>query len=199
MRVFDGMKIEKAGRVFRIGIVDDYDMGAPWKEYDGCGIVRESSKRHSESSGDKRPGERPMNSPGRNEYQFYYDWQASTIKARAEGWGLSIADIAELRNTLGKLPTKGEIIAAAVERDFQYLSGYLNGEWNYVNVDVTDITDGERECDYSHSLGGIENSDDEYILESAHKLVDDILREFEAAEKQKRIDNRFFDAMNCGL
>lgn len=200
-QVFDGMTIEKGGRIFRVNIVDeDFNRQEPWKEYDGCGIVRKSKSRHSESLGDKQPGERPMNSPDRNEYQFYYDWKRTTEKAKSERWGLSEKHINELTVKLGRPPTKGEIIRGAVDRDFEYLAGWVNDEWRYVTVDITDITDDKNaECNYDHCMGGVENHDDEYLLSVAHELIADSLRDIENENLQNRINSRFHDAMQCGL
>jgi len=60
------------GREYRVEIEQDEFADAPWDNSDGHGSVRRSSHRHIEGDSDKRPSERPLNSPGRHEYQYYY-------------------------------------------------------------------------------------------------------------------------------
>lgn len=194
--IFDGDIIEKAGHAFRVSITPDYDCGLPWEDMNGLGVIRKTSKRHVDGYSDKSPGERPMNNPDRNEYQFFYDIPETLKKARLEGWGLSPEHVDELSKRLKRQPTKREIIREAVERDFKFCSGFINDEWQYYNVSV--YPDGE-ENDYQYCLGGVDDYVDSYPGEVAEELVDNALHDIKQAEKQAKIKSRFYDAMQCGL
>lgn len=177
------MKKEKGGYTFKVEIVDDCDMGAPWENCDGHGPVRKTTARHSCGYSDKRPGERPLNRPGRNEYQFYYNWKEATRAATVDRWDTAPYD-AEKR------------VERAVNADFDYLRKWVNGEWSYQVVTVEIEVNGKK---YQTSLGGVDNSSDSYLFETVDELVDELLAEIETDIKQEKINNRFFDAMQCGL
>ena len=178
--LWDGDTIERGGRTFRVNIEQDERSDAPWDLADGHGPVRRSQHRHAEGSSDKRPSERPMNQPGHNEYQFYYDWQAAVKLARKDGWNTAPYDA----------PNR---IQRAVQADFDFLRGWVNNDWSYVGVIVTDITEDEgAPTDYGNALWGIESCAGEYLLEVAHELADDAIR-------SRGIDYRFADAMACGV
>ena len=116
--VHDGDILERNGRQFRVNILDDDDREPPWDRSDGHGPVRKVNRSHCSQDAGKHPGERPMNSPDRNEYQFFYDWQAACKQARAEGWNTEPYDA----------PNR---IARAVQADFEFLSGWVNDQWRY--------------------------------------------------------------------
>ena len=185
--IYDGMQIEKAGLTFVVNFPSDGDFDAPWENSDGHGPVRKSTKRHVDGYSDKRPGERPLNSPSRNEYQFYYDWQAAVNLAKVDGWNTKPYDA----------PNR---IERAVLADFNYLSGYLNDGWNYIGVTV-DLLDEEGETvdGYDRSLWGSASNAGDYLLTVANELVDEIISQIENEKKKERINNRFQDAMQCGL
>lgn len=103
---------EHKGHTFRIEIEQDEDMREPWEEHDGHGIVSDWTTR------DKAPGERVLNADRTS--KRYYDVQETIKRARADGWG---TDEQALERVLGRKPTKREIIADAVERDFDSLTG----------------------------------------------------------------------------
>lgn len=66
-------------RTFVVAVMPDSDMGAPWKEHDGHGVVSELTGRA------KRPGEVVLHQDRRG--ARYYDWQESCKRARDEAWG----------------------------------------------------------------------------------------------------------------
>jgi hypothetical protein len=102
---------------------------APWERCDGHGIVSDWMRR------DKSPGERIL-STDHGAHRFY-DFAETMKLARRDGWGLSPDKIAAMERGMGRKATPGEIIAAAVESDFQFLRGWCNDEWHYVGYMVT--------------------------------------------------------------
>ena len=195
-KIYDGSTVTVNGIDFTVSIEPDYDCGLPWKEMDGLGIIRQSSKNHSCGYSDKKPGERPMNSPDRNCYQFYYDVQATIKKAIAEGWGLSDEHKQMLSARLGRQPTKREIIQKAVDADFEFCAGFINNDWQYYNVSI--FPEGE-ENEYQYCLGGVDDYVDSYPGEVALELIKNYLYDLERAKLKEKINNRFRDAMSCGL
>ncbi|MBN3762368.1 hypothetical protein [Burkholderia sp. Ac-20365] len=178
--------IESGGFTFRVKIVADTDMGAPWKEHDGHGEVSEWTGR------DKRPGEIVLCTDRRS--RRYYDWQVSMKIARRDGWGLCDEDKTALIKSLaapgivgrgthqgigrpGRDPakplTQGEITAEAVRRDFAYLRGWCNDDWQWVGVVVELLDeDGEVIDDVNDSLWGIESGADDYLRETAQGMAE---------------------------
>lgn len=124
---------EHEGHTITINWFYDQDMGPPWEEHDGHGIVSEWKHSHH-----KAPGERILCSD-RGSHRFY-DWQGTMMKARAEGWGLHDDDKAAMERGMGRAMTKGEIIAEAVRRDYEYLRRWCNDQWHWVGymIEVTD-------------------------------------------------------------
>ena len=169
---YDGDTFERGGRTFRVNHPYDDCEIIPWKEYDGCGIVSDWTTR------DKAPGERILATDRHS--RMYYDFAATIAKAKAEGWGLAPPALAELALKLTRRPTRKEIVAEAVERDFRHLYGFANDEWTYVCLEVTEIESGETEY-----LGGMESDDYDGLRDEAHYLADiinDRLNEQAAAE-----------------
>jgi hypothetical protein len=186
MRINDNDIIEVSGQQFRVNFEDEYYPEYPWDNDDGCGIVRRSNKPHRDGQSDKKPGERPLNQAGSNEYQFYFDWQAAMKKAKADGWNTEPYDA----------PNK---TLRAVEQNFDYLRGFINGDWCYLSVTVTMVDEFGNDMDeYSDSLGMVESFRD-YHISTAYDMVEEIARQFaNDAEKEKQ-SRRFNDAMACGV
>jgi hypothetical protein len=176
---FDGETIERGGRQFRVNIEPDYDMGAPWKEHDGHGVISEMVRR------DKLPGERILYSD--NGCQYFYHVAATMKIAKCDGWGLSVENINSLARKLGRVPTRGEVVAEAVDRDFQHLAAWCNEQWTWCGVIVSDITgDKSAKPDYVHGVWGFESSDDHGIAECVDELVSQCLSEHAETVKQAR-------------
>ncbi len=188
--IIDTTEITQGALTFRVEIIHDEDQSRPWENADGHGPVRESSVRHSRGyDSGKRPGERPLNDPDRNQYQFFYDWQAAVATARTE-WGISDDKVTELTNKLGRLPTAGECAVAAAEADFQFLRAWCNDEWVYVGVRVTllerneddELVEAEGGTHTSDSLWGVEfwqyqsitSEDNAYVLDVANEMANSI-------------------------
>ena len=159
---------DHAGKMFLAEIYTDGDMGAPWENSDCHGIASDWETRS------KLPGEWVL-SGGRRARRFY-DAQETMKKARADGWGLSDPALAKLCESLGRQATRGEIRAAAVRADFEFLRGWCNGEWHYVGVCVQALDDdGEAIGEpFDHALWGVESFDADYVREVAAELAGEI-------------------------
>lgn len=152
--------IEIDGYTVNITVHHDEYHGAPWEENDGHGIV--SGWEHR----DKRAGERVLNS--NHGSKRFYDFAASVELAKKDGWGLSDDAKAELAKKLGRQPTRKQIIAKAVELDFEYLRGWCNNEWHYQGY-TTEITTPAGETLDGDSCWGFEGTDagEKYMLSEA--------------------------------
>lgn len=137
----------------------DETMGEPWKEHDGHGPVSDWTARN------KRAGERILARDGRS--FRYYDVEAATKQARAEGWGCGGENGREHTHL-----TKRTATACAVYSDFRRLEAWCNDDWYwiYVQVQLRDAQ-GERVGDPA-TCGGIE-SDSDYWKEIAVQLIDE--------------------------
>lgn len=147
-----------------IEVHQDEDMREPWKEHDGHGVVSGWETR------DKRPGERVLNTD-RNSRRFY-DVAATLVIAKRDGWGLSDKDKAALAAKLGHKPTTREIIAEAVNQDFEHLRGWCNDEWCWLGYTTKLEHDGiETDGDSCWGYYG-----EDYMLEeatsNAHSTID---------------------------
>ena len=154
-------EIDYIGRELRIEHHFDRDHGAPWEVSNGYGDVSQWTSRS------KRPGERVLNTDSRD--FRYYDFQGAIKKARTEGWGLTPEALAALTRKLQSKPTKHQIHAEAVERDFQQLRGWCNDEWHWMGVVVIDV-----ETEAYESLWGIESSDEDYIRDVERQLCEQV-------------------------
>lgn len=198
-KLFNGDAFQVDGLSFSVQFHEDTDAGYPWTDDCGCGLVRKSSNPHTESRSDKKPGERPLNSPDRNQYQFYYDWQEAVRIAKADGWNTEPFDA----------PNRA---LRAVQQNFDYCRAYLANDWRYVGVIVERLdadgnpTDTPGESD---SLWNVETFND-YHVDTAYELAAGIastvrsnwresLRTARQVRKQHKVDNRFHDAMACGV
>jgi hypothetical protein len=164
--------IEHAGLTFRVTVEHDSDHGAPWEECEGHGPVSEF-RRHYRGDTDKRPGEVVLHSDGRS--SIFYDWQEATRIAKRDGWGLGDAEMEKLAAKLKRAPTRGEIVAEAVRRDFDYLRRWCSNDWYYVGVIVTLLDADGDETHESESLWGIESESTDYLAEVAKELADEIV------------------------
>jgi hypothetical protein len=182
--ICDGDIIEVDGYRFMVGIDHDQDMGAPWDEHDGHGPVSEWTSR------DKRPGEVKVNSE-RGSYRYYDLAEANRI-AKRDGWGLAEKDKAELAKQLGREPTRGEIRAAAVRKDLDYIEGWCNDswQWQWVRVVLVVGEDDEEDTSFEDSLGGIDGSDDDYIEECARDMIDGLVRQLQKRDRDEAAADR---------
>lgn len=160
---FDNDTFERNGRTFSVEFPYDDRGDAPWDREDGHGPVTGWTSRA------KAPGERVLNSD-RSSHR-YYDFQEAMRIALRDGWGLCEADKAKLAAKLGREPTRRQIAAEAVERDYDHLRRWCNDQWSFVGVVVRLVSDDVEE---SESLWGIESDAYDYLAEVAHELADEI-------------------------
>lgn len=158
---------EVSGVSVRIDYHYDYDHGAPWREEDGHGGVREvfSPWGHPEKS----PGEVVLHSD-RGTYWLYHRADA-TKTARADGWGIR-------GDTSGM--TRGQVAAAAVAQDMAYLRGWLCNDWHYCGIVVTVLDEAGEDTALSDSCWGFETYQDYHetaALEMAQEVAAVALKE----------------------
>lgn len=173
----DGDTFTHEGRTFVVHIEADDDGTAPWEREDGHGPVTQWTSRS------KLPGEWILDS-GRGCHLFY-DSQEATRIAKRDKWGISDDERAALVEKLGREPTAGEVTAAAVRRDFEYLRGWCNDDWHYVGVCVRHVSQNEDEK-YTYALWGIESDCDDYIQETAHELAAQCAKALDSEAAQLR-------------
>jgi hypothetical protein len=154
----------------RAGIHHDQDMGAPWKEHDGHGKVREVS--HDWGNLPKRPGERLLWSE--RGWALLYDWAGACQTAREEGWRPKFCPPGA---------TRRQLAALAVQEDFNHLRGWANDSWIWVGVEVNVFSKQGIQLtkDWAHAIWGIESTAGEYLTEVAEELAVDAL----AAAKER--------------
>lgn len=174
IRLYDE-SFEHKGRTYRVAFPHDEGHEAPWEECEGHGIVSDQ-KRHPFGHGTK-PSKAPDEKILYWERGVYRTYDvAETLKiAKRDGWGLNPDDESKLAQSLGREPTRKEIIAAAVDADFEFLRAWCCDEWHYVGVVVT------HESGDTESLWGIESNADSYLDEVAHELADEIASRLDTA------------------
>lgn len=154
---YETRDIEQNGTTYRVEFIADYDMGAPWKEYDGYGIVSDWESR------DKKPGEVVIASDRRGAKRFY-DVAATTRIAKRDCWGVSNADTSKM--------TPAQITALAVQRDMERMRDWCNDSWHWCGVSVFPLTaDGDELRSKTESLWGIESDAGDYFEEVISELI----------------------------
>jgi hypothetical protein len=144
------------GYQIKITIHADTDHGAPWEENDGHGIVSGWERRA------KRAGELIL-CTDRGASRFY-DFAGTMKIAKRDGWGLAESAVAALAAKLGRAPSKGEIFAQAVQKDFDYLRGWANDLWHYQGY-TTEIVTPDGETLDGDSCWGFD--DENYMMDEA--------------------------------
>lgn len=153
---YETRDIEQNGKTYRVEFIFDSDMGAPWEEHDGHGVVSNWENR------DKKPGEVVIASD-RGSKRFY-DVAATTRIAKRDGWGVSGADTSNM--------TRAQIAALAVQRDMERMRGWCNDVWHWCGVSVFPLTaDGDELRSKTESLWGIESDAGEYFEEVISELI----------------------------
>lgn len=159
----DTITQEINGYTVRIRVHHDEGMGPPWEEHDGHGPVSDwFYHRPSSWASCKRPGQRVISKDGHN--ARFYDWQEATRIAKRDGWGLSDDVKMDLAKKLGRNPTRGEITAEAVRRDFEHLRARCNDEWHWLGYTTTITAPDGTEHD-GDSCWGYEGKT--YMIEEA--------------------------------
>lgn len=162
--VCDGDTIETVvrGITFVATVQRDDDMGPPWSEHDGHGVVSDWTRR------DKQPGERVL-TEDRGGCKRYYDVQASQAIALKDGWDAPPY----------KAGSKRQQAARAVARDYEVLRLWCKDEWWWCSIIISASVGGIELDTCLASLGGIEanypDSDNAYLLEVANELLDEAI------------------------
>ena len=162
--------IEIMGLTFAVTFDYDQDIGAPWDWSDCHGPVR-IGRNHADGQSDKRPGERPLNRPTWRENQYYYDWEEACKLARKDGWNAAPYDA----------PNR---VHRAVQADFDYLSAWVNGDWQYVVVGICQVDDDGNEIGDWNYLGGVETYRD-YHHEMAREMAEEMARRIIRESKER--------------
>lgn len=125
------------GNEFIVEIYPDYDMGLPWEEGDGYGVIEQRRYRRGYCP-EKAPHEIILRTEDGD--AFIYDIKATIEKAKREDWGIA--------NPPANW-TRKRIQAEAIRRDIAECRKWLTGDNFWTRVKI--------ECgDYSDSLCGIE-------------------------------------------
>ena len=161
--------IEVGDNLFiRVAVERDDCMEPPWENADGHGPVSDWTHYQPNCGiGSKAPGQRVLCSDGG--MVRFYDYAAAMELARKDGWGLAPDRLAALERGLGRKATAGEIRAAAVDHDFEFLRGWCNDQWEYVSVKVVLEDEDCREIS-SDSIGGVESCGT-YWVELANEMA----------------------------
>lgn len=135
----------------------DQDMGEPWKEHDGHGIVSEWTRR------DKMPGERVLCEDRGS--KRYYDVQAMIAIAKKDGWDAPPYG-----------GTAGQKAARAVDADFERMRLWCTDQWNWVGVVIEVAKKGHVLDRHAASLWGIESDAGDYLVEVANDLISEAVK-----------------------
>ena len=195
------------GRRFRVELQFDHDAGPPQNECDGHGVITPARETPGHRYGNGPNDVQGLAEAADDEPDFFaeeltdediaaaalfrelsssqncratgdvlwYDVLRTLQLAEKDGWGMDAAWHAEHPGA-----TPAEIRMAAVERDFEYLSGWYNDDWCYVGVVVTLLTepdeDDETEEVDTTSCWRFESTDTEGQNEYVRDAVEELLR-----------------------
>lgn len=151
---------------YRVTTEPDCDLGAPWEEHDGHGVVSDWTRR------DKKPGEVVIASD-RGSHRFY-DVAETMRLAKRDGWGLGAGDLAAFEARIGRKATRKMIVAEAVRRDCERMRQWCNDIWHWCGVIVSQLGEDGGETGEHRSLWGIESDDYAYHDEVAHELAEEM-------------------------
>ena len=172
--------IERHGLRFRVVWQQDTDMGPPWEDHDGYGPVSDWTSRG------KYPGELVLQSS--RAQKRYYDFAAATRMAKRDGWGLSEPHMLELAEKLGRVPTRNEVVRAAVLRDFEDIRDWCLDRWWWEYVMVTLLDNRAEDTPVFETLGGISSNDtDDYRAEVVEERITELLNGRGDPDKLERI------------
>lgn len=177
--IYDGCEVERGGYTFRVNFPCDEDHEPPWDDGDGQGIVSAVGVTRP-----KKPGERVL-FKDRHHDRTYFDWEGSIQKAKSESWGLSDEEVEKLKGKLGKYPTRGQIVEAAVQRNFEWMRRWVRDEWEYVGIQITLLRDGKEVS--SETAWGFDNDDLTSLSTETHWMIDQMLGEL---REQKALDEK---------
>ena len=187
LKPYDLTAFDYEGKTFHVEVMDDDCCEPPWEHCDGHGPVSNLTPRN------KKAGEWLLYED--HGLKRYYDFAEAMRMAKEEGWDAKPYGVG----------TKGERALRAVTADFEYLRRWCNDDWKYVTLHVILFGEvdeyGYAEVEYEDYLGGVEYdySSNGYWLEAAKEIASEIMYEVKRQELKTKINNRFTEAMECGL
>lgn len=153
---YESRDVDSNGKTYRVEFHFDHDSGAPWKEYDGRGVVSEWETR------DKKPGEVIISSD--HGFKRFYNVAATIAIAKRDGWGVSGI------NTRGM--SKAKTAAVAVQHDLKRMRDWCSGAWHWCGIVVFPLTDaGDELRSKNESVWCIESDDEDSINEIIEDLI----------------------------
>ncbi len=177
---------EHKGYTFRVKISYD-ENDQPWEQEDGHGPVTDWVRRA------KHPSEWVLCSDHGS--SRYYNFQEAMQTAKIDGWDTPPYGVG----------TKGERALRAVTADYDYLRKWCSGYWCYVTLHVTLLKEEGFgflvATKYEDVFGGIacDHSQNGPWMECAKDMADDLISQAERDAEDERVENRFRDAMECGV
>lgn len=155
------IKIGDKNLTFKVEFTTDTDMGEPWKNSDGHGVISDWTTRP------KRAGELLLNQD-RNSKR-YYDFAESCRIALREGW--------DAHPFNDGTQTKRQQADKAARADYEFLRAWCNDEWHYVIIDVTLLDEEGEPTEVRDTLCGVETWNDCHETQ-ARRMVDDLAHGF---------------------
>lgn len=188
MEPIDTIETEYKGYTIRVNVFHDEDMGPPWEEHDGHGIVsdwinREYLESLQESSADF------WELCSDRQSVRYYDAGETFKIAKRDGWGLGDNGKAELKARLGaKRLSRKQITLESVRRDFENLQAWCNDEWHWEGYQTEILKPDGTKLDVDHdSCWGYDSSDgSNYMVGEAQGNAESAIdRHIEATAKEQ--------------
>lgn len=173
MQAFHTFEKSLFGLPIRIELFGDDSSDFPWADHDGHGIIRTERKNYGHP--DKRPGEVIVHDDSGT--YWLYDVQATTKKAKAEGWGGSDS---------GAL-TRGQRAAAAVAEDMDYCRRFLTGDLFYIGAVFSVLADDGRPTGTTDSIWGLEFGYRGKDYEAAISYIEELAADFAENEHDARL------------
>jgi len=156
MPCYQSDTIEHNGKKYVVELWRDEDMGPPWKEHDGHGVVSDWTGRA------KAPGELVLAED--RGMRRYYDFAESVQIAKRDGWDTPPYD---------KADSPGRKAAKAARADYEYLRRWCNDDWHWCGV-VVRPAEACACCGPKESLWGIESDCRDYLHEVAIELIEQL-------------------------
>lgn len=170
------------GRKYRIEWQYDDTYGRPEAESDGHGVCADINfdpttfgEDHDPEDGELDLEEvvrhkmmRVLDTASRRQtwYRVYDVWETMKV-AKKDGWGVA--------NPAGLTPD--EIIAKAIDNDFNYLQGWYNDDWYWCGITVMILDEEGDPTGDEASLWGLTSDDAECHEEVIKELVSEIQRQ----------------------
>lgn len=188
---YEGEQITELPNGWKIKVEFQYDndSGPPWENCDGVGVIEESRYRG-------RPGEYGeyddwiLNSD--YGWYHYYDWKATLPEAIRDGWNTKPYHFANKR----------EQAMAAMRSTCDYLREWCNNDWWYVGMIVTLLDQNDEELQ-EDACWGFESESMDYLCSEARDWAAHMIRKERRSRReaalQEKINNRFAEAMECGV